>query len=88
MSEETKSTGQIELERAIKSLWYWRKGGDSFSCMLYELAHNCIEAKREKLFKGFPYERMAYRQWTQKKVSEAEWFQSHGLRFGEVSSEA
>ena len=82
MSEEVKqSTGQVELTRAIKSLWYWRRGGDSFSCMLYELAHKCNEKKREKLFKGFPYERMAYRMWKNTKMTEAEWFESNGLRF-------
>ena len=79
--EQPKSTGQIELEKAVKSLWYWRRGGDSFSCMLYDLAHRCSATKREKLFTGFPYERMAYRMWTQTKMSESEWFESHGLNF-------
>ena len=81
MSDKCKNTGELELCRAIKTLWYWRKGGDSFSCKLIDLAHRCNIAKREKLFKGFPYLRLAYRKWNERSSSETEFFKGHELEY-------
>lgn len=81
MSDECINTGEVELCRAIKTLWYWRKGGTSFSCMLLDLAHRCKSNKRELLFRGFPYLRMAYRQWSDRKNTEIEFFAGHELEF-------
>ena len=83
MSDKCINTGELELCRAIKTVWYWRRGGDSFSCKLIDLAHNCKPAKREKLFTGFPYLRLAYRQWSNRKISEVDFFAKHELEFKE-----
>lgn len=83
MSDKCVNTGELELCRAIKTVWYWRRGGDSFSCMLIDLAHNSPEKKREKLFMGFPYLRLAYRKWKNRKTSERGFFLEHELEFEE-----
>ena len=62
----------------IRDLWYWRHGGDSFTCQLFSLIQKADPSNRVKLRRAFPEEVEAWSQWYNSS-SEEEFFKNYRL---------
>lgn len=53
----------LTLREARERLRYWRRGGDSFTCKLYELISKADASNRFILGAAFPNEFKAWLEW-------------------------
>ena len=51
------------MDREYVDLLYWKNGGDSFACQLYNLIGKADKFNKEKLRKGFPEYLAAWEEW-------------------------
>lgn len=68
----------MQLNEAIQRLWYWRKGGTSFTCQLFDLMAKADPQNLQKLSESFPVEAQAYLFW-RASGSEKGFFKAYGL---------
>ena len=71
--------GTKNYKKAVEELYYWQTGGDSFSCMLFNLIAKADYWNKENIWRGFPYHILAFDDWQKSTDMGTELFKNHGL---------